>query len=82
MNLILFLFFFRSANGFKRLGENVQFFWYLLYGFGIPAILTSIIYIMDKIESIPKYLRPGFDESSCSLFSEKFQNITCSNRLL
>lgn len=63
----------RPANSFKKLSENVQFVWYLMYGFGIPCLLISIVYIVDKIKTVPKYLRPGFDDSSCVLFSENFQ---------
>lgn len=60
-------FLFRLVSGFSRFSERKRFALYCLYGFGIPCILTILLYAMDQIDSIPEYLRPRFGQHSCFL---------------
>lgn len=51
--------------------ERKRFFFYSLYGFGLPCLLTVMVSILDQIEFIPDHYRPRIATNSCFLHGKQ-----------
>ncbi|XP_055296031.1 G-protein coupled receptor Mth2-like isoform X2 [Sitodiplosis mosellana] len=58
---------FQSNIRFKQFNERKQFGIYALYGFGIPFLLTFLVFVLDNIKTLPLILRPGIGDRNCFL---------------
>lgn len=57
---------FRVPRGERRRRERRRFLLYCLYGFGMPAVLTSIVALMQFHPHIPDHhIKPRFTEVKC-----------------
>lgn len=62
----------RSSSSFRQRNERVQFYCYMLYGFGLPCLFTFIVYGLDRIDSIPQHYRPGIGHGTCFIQRENW----------
>lgn len=56
---------FKEMRG--RSGDNKRFLAYSLYAFGVPLLLTSIVFCIDKYSSVPDHFRPLVGMKRCWL---------------
>lgn len=68
----------RTSCWLKQLPEDTKFILYGLYGWGLPALLTLIVFVLDKTDIIPSNLRPGIGSTSCFVDKES----KCNKRAL
>lgn len=65
----LLLFFSRATLKLCQSSEKNQFRFYMVYGWGLSAILTLTLPLLDYIEPFPSYLLPELDINTCFLRS-------------
>lgn len=61
--------FFSATLKLRQYSEKHQFRFYMVYGWGLSAILTLILPVLDYTEPFPSYLLPEVDINTCFLRS-------------
>lgn len=64
----------RFTTSFKTLSEKKQLLWYQVYAYGLPLILTIIIFVIDNIKSLPEHFQPNIGVVSCFI-SKKMNDL-------
>ena len=56
--------FFRGSSKLPKNATNKRLICYSLYSFGVPAIMTTLVFCLDRFVNDSKF-RPGFGEETC-----------------
>lgn len=65
----------RAVRGMSKDKENRKFLFYSLYAWGVPLVISLIIFVVDFFQLFDKVYLPNFGESTCWFSQNTFGHI-------